>query len=87
MDHSRVNPDTTVLYRLRDWTRIRVHRARTQIVVICTQLISVTSVMLVITVSVGANLNLQLGILTTFPQCNLSLEFQETLTQNHIWYH
>ena len=60
MDLSHVNPDTTALYRLRDWTRIRVRLARTLIVVICTQLISVTSVMLDITVSVGAHLYLQL---------------------------
>ena len=50
-----------VLCRLRDWTRIRVRRARTLIVVICTLLISVTSVMLDITVSVGAHLYLQLN--------------------------
>ena len=61
MDLSHVNPDTTVLYRLRDWTRIRVRLALTLIVVICTQLISVTSVMLAITVSVGAHLYLQLN--------------------------
>ena len=26
-------------------------------------------------------------MLTTFPQCNFSLEFPEILSQNHIWYH
>ena len=28
----------------------------------------------------------QLGMVTTFPQCNFSLEFPELLTQNHICY-
>ena len=61
MDHSRVNQDTTALYRLRDWTRIRVRRARTLTGAICTLLISVPSVMLAITVSVRAHLYLQLN--------------------------
>ena len=27
------------------------------------------------------------GMLTTFPQCNFSLEFPEIFSQNHICYH